>query len=126
MITEFKIFENNDPDLRKLTKWVKCIKNPPNKIRYGNVFIKDKYYKIYSTYGDPERAIGEYGISDYLPVGCVSTFVIVGGNNHNYKFHNNESKYSRDIGCIGDFWSFFDLISEEEEKRLEDIKKYNL
>jgi hypothetical protein len=125
MITKFKIFENKNPDLRRLTKWVKCIKEPPNK-RYKKVFIENNYYEVYSTYGDPERAINEFGINDYVPMECVSTVVLVGSNNANYKFWNNESRYEKDRYAIGIFWDYFDLITDEEEKKLEDINKYNL
>ena len=120
MITKFKIFENKEPDLRRLGKWFKCIKN------YKEIFIKDNIYKVHKVYGDPQRAIEEFGKNNYIPLECISTIVLVGQNNRNYKFWNNESIYSKDRESIGNIWEYFELLSEEEEKQQEDIEKYNL
>lgn len=109
MITQFKIFENNKPDLRKINGVVECIKD------YGNNFKKGYYYEIKGYYGDPQRAIEEFGINDYLPAECIGRVVIPGDNKKNQEFSIN-LRYEK----TADKPKFF------EHFKLTDIKKYNI
>ena len=62
MITLFENFDK--PDLRKMSNIVRCIKSIKS-------FKKGNYYKVDGINGDPERAIEEFGINDYVPVECI-------------------------------------------------------
>ena len=71
------IFENfNNPDLRKMSKFVRCIK-PIKSFNSGN------FYKVDGMKGDPERAINEFGLNDYLPVECISNIFLIGASTKN-------------------------------------------
>jgi hypothetical protein len=116
-----KTYENNTlPDLRRLTNWVRCIKDPPNK-RYGRYYMKGNIYKVESIQGDPERAIEEFKINEYLPLECISTITI---NGHKFRTKYQKSIFESDV--IGDFWSYFELLSEEEELMQNNMVKYNI
>lgn len=116
MITKFNNFENK-PDLRMIGEVVKCIKTIPKNFKEGN------YYKVSGMYGDPQRAIEEFGINDYLPVECVSKIIILNDKNIKKEFLVNK-KYYKTVGSTIydlDFFEYFE-IQEFEENR----KKYNL
>ena len=77
MITIFESFIN--PDLRKMSEYVLCIKdfhlydfteNDRRRKKFAN-FNKGKFYKIKNYYGDPQAAIEMYDIYDYTPIECI-------------------------------------------------------
>lgn len=115
MITKFQIFEN--ADLRKIGKIVKCIKSIPKNFKEGN------YYEVVGIYGDPQRAIEEFKINDYVPVECVSKVFILNDKNVKKEFFVNRNRY-KDAGFTIyalDFFEYFEI--QEFEKNRE---KYNL
>lgn len=64
-----------EPDLRPLPSRVIC--------HYSfSVFIEGEIYDVSGAYGNPQRAIEEFGINDYMPLECISILVLrVIGNN---------------------------------------------
>jgi len=110
------IFENfYKPDLRKMSKFVRCIKSIKS-------FSPGNYYKVDGTRGDPERAINEFGLNDYLPVECISNIFLLGDDNKKYSFMVN-SKYAhkKDIFNHINFFEYFEI-----PEFTEDVDKYNL
>ena len=110
------IFENFDkPDLRKMSKIVHCIKS----IKY---FKTGNYYKIDSMRGDPQRAIEEFGINDYLPIECISNIFIFGDDNKKYSFAiNSKYDHKKDLFNKINFFDYFEI-----PEFAEDTDKYNL
>jgi hypothetical protein len=115
MITRFKIFESNFPDLRLITDLVRCIKN------YNTIFKKGEVYEVVGTYGNPQRAIEEFGIKQGMPMECISTIVIKNNKDKAFNFKNNSS-----VKIWGKFSDYFELLTDEEMKYYRDVKKYNL
>lgn len=111
MITLFEKFKN-EPDLRKIGSVIKCIKNSKH-------FTDGHYYKVTNLYGDPQRAIEEYGINDYCPVVCISLVEIVGDDGEKYNFRN--SHYYNNASSIGDFFENFEIPEFSEN-----MDKFNL
>lgn len=112
MITIFENFDN--PDLRKMSKIVCCIKS----IKF---FKKGNYYKVDGMNGDPERAIEEFGINDYIPIECISN-VFIFYDNKKYAFTVN-SKYAHKIDVFKQVY-FFDYFKIPDFS--DNIDKYNL
>jgi hypothetical protein len=115
MITLFENF--NEPDLRKISKFVLCIKN--NK----NDFTKGNYYKVDGIFGDPHRAIEEFGINEFMPVECISKVLVLNDKNIKKEFFVNR-KYYKHVGFdiySKDFFDFFEISEISDE-----IDKYNL
>jgi len=109
-----KIFEDfKKPDLRKIGKYVLCIKD------HKNSFTEGKYYKVDGMFGDPQRAINEFGMNDYMPVECISKIFILNDKNRREEFFVNR-KYYKNAG--------FDIYSKDFFKYFEitEIEKYNL
>ena len=106
-----KTYEQNKPDLRKVGDVVKCIKD------YKKNFKEGSYYEISGFYGDPQRAIEEFGINDYLPIECIGRVVVVGDNKKNVEFSvNKRYLITQDKP---EFFEFFEITGM-------DTKKYNL
>ena len=112
MITLFENF--NNPDLRRIGKYILCIKDYYYPTLPGH-FTKDKYYKVRGFYGDPQGAIEKYGINDYLPVECIYRVVIFDDNNEEQNFKINVIKY------LPAFFDYFE-IPEFSDK----IDKFNI
>lgn len=119
-----KIFEEfKRPDLRKVNFfYVKCIKN------YPNLFSIGEGYKIIHMYGDPQRAIEEFGINDFMPLECVSNIELRGNDGKEYLFTVNKGYYNNQysLKSSGNFYDYFDLMTEEECRVYKDAEKYNL
>lgn len=115
MITLFENF--NEPDLREVGEFVRCIKS------YKKL-IKDHVYKIKGMRGDPQRAIEEFGINDYIPVECISIIEIDEDNSgpyHKiYQFVVNYKRY-KNFNMLSHFFDYFELMEESTI-----AKKYNL
>lgn len=115
MITLFEDF--NKPDLRKVGKVVKCIKT-------SKYFTKDSYYNVKGFYGDPQSAIEEYGINDYLPVECISVILIIGDDGEIYNFDVNiRGNYFKpaDVKINGEFFENFEI-----QDFVKNIDKFNI
>jgi hypothetical protein len=111
MITIFENFRK--PDLRELGEFVRCIKS------YNHAFIENNVYKIVKAFGDPQRAIEEFGINNYVPIECVSIVHIKDDYDIVHKFAVNYERYKN--------WHkshFFDYFELMEESTI--AKKYNL
>ena len=116
-----KLFEDleNGPDLREIGEFVKCIKTiVGDKI---TLFVEGEIYKVKHIYGDPQRAIEEFHINDYVPVECISEVEIIGegDDNYTYSFTVNHERYGSYWN--NDFFSYFELIDG-----MTNIRKYNL
>jgi hypothetical protein len=111
-----KTYENNwKPDLREMSEYVKCIKD--FRIYKGFEFKKGEIYRVVKMFGDPQNAIEEYGINDYLPVQCIHKIWIETTSRKNiYQFNFNVTNE--------DFPNFFDYFEIIEEMTA--AKKYNL
>jgi len=112
------IFENfNEPDLREIGEFVKCIKSY-RKLKKNNI------YKIKGMRGDPQGAIEKFGINDYVPVECISMIEIdednIGPSHKIYKFGVNY-KYYKNFSHLPHFFDYFELMEESTI-----AKKYNL
>ena len=103
---------NNKPDLRNIGVVVKCIKN------YYNNFKKGNYYEVKGFYGDPHRAIEEFGIADYLPIECINKIILIGDNKKRKEFAVNKKRYITSTNSP-DFFRYFEPTGI-------DTKKYNL
>jgi hypothetical protein len=104
-----KLFEDfNTPDLRRMSEYVKCIKN------CGPNFKKGAYYKITGMYGDPQGAIEKYRIYDYVPVELIHRVIIVD--------HFDLKKSFK----IKSFLEYFEILEPEEDNFIKDTKKYNI
>jgi len=80
-----------EPNLSPLPSSVRCHYSFDN-------FIEGEIYKVDGAYGDPQRAIEEFGIDDYMPLECIGRVVlIVNGDRVNIK--------------VEDFLLFFDEAS---------------
>lgn len=116
MITIFEDF--NNADLRKMPKYLKCIKNK------GLPFTKGNVYKITGMWGDPQRALEEFGIKDFMPVECISYVSVFGGDNKN---HNFKVGVSYGINTTFPYvFEFFEFLNEKEEKLYTTTDKYNI
>ena len=73
--------------MRKISKFVLCIKN--NK----NDFTKGNYYKVDGIFGDPHRAIEEFGINEFMPVECISKVLVLNDKNIKKEFFVNRTYY---------------------------------
>lgn len=116
MITLFESF--NKPDLRKIPKYVLCVKN----CRKG--FTKGKYYKVDGMLGDPKRAIEEFGNNEFVPVECISKIFMLNDKNSKEVFFVNRKYYKNsgfDRRFIKDFFEYFE-IPEFSDK----IDKFNI
>lgn len=111
MITLFEKF--NNPDLRKMSTYVLCIKT------YKSVFKKDSYYKVDGMYGDPQGAIEKYNIRDYVPLECISRVLIVDDNNKKVNFKVSEN-YNR-MADQPSFYEYFDIAEFSDT-----ASKYNV
>jgi hypothetical protein len=126
MITNFNIFENQEtPDLRRLSSYVRCIKDyNTSDIKKSKIINKPQYfhkgdiYKVTGLYGDPQGAIEKYGIMDYIPIELINAIVI------NYQDFNFKNK--KRISYGDNFWEYFELLTPEEDQVYKDSDKYNL
>jgi len=103
----------NDPDLRRIHGSVKCIKSIPR------LFTKNKNYKIKGLYGDPQRAVEEFGINNYLPVDCMSAIEIFSntGSLINFRVSNRYGFFKN----IRSFFEFFEIIEVEDKRRIKHL-----
>jgi len=123
MIKTFEKFE--EYYMQRVSPFVKCIKSLKSKS-----ITKDSYYKIDGYYGDPQRAMEEFGINDYLPLDCISGMVIVNDkkekeifkNNRTVKGYNNQFNSER----VPIFFNYFKMIEGEELEMVINVNKYNL
>ncbi len=67
------------PDLREMSEYVKCIKNTTG-------FRKDNVYKVIKQFGDPQRAIEEFNINNYMPLECLSAVHIENDDKSTVRF----------------------------------------
>lgn len=111
MITIFESF--NNPDLREIGEFVKCIKS------YKKYFTKGNVYKVKRMLGDPQGAIEKFGINDYMPVECIS-MVEIAKDDKTCKFAVNYEQYK----IMRQYPHFFDYFDLMEESTI--AKKYNL
>ena len=104
MITLFEDFKN--PDLRRIGKFVLCIKD------YEDKFTEGKYYKVRGYFGDPQGAIEKYGINDYLPVECIYRIKITDNDGD---FDYFKIKIENDLPS---FFEYFEIpeFSDEMDK----------
>lgn len=102
------------PDLRGITKYVKCIKSTKG-------FKKNGVYKTEIVYGDPERAITEFNINKYLPIECTSVVWIFGDDGKSYRFLVNTHYSNNNYQKSKIFQDYFDLLESSDE-----IIKFNL
>lgn len=102
----------NKPNLRNIGIVVKCIKD------YYNNFKKGNYYEVEGFYGDPHRAIEEFGIEDYLPVECISKIILINDNKKRKEFAVNKKRYTTSHNSP-EFFKYFEPTGI-------DTKKYNL
>ncbi len=115
MITLFEKFK--EPDLRKIGSYVLCIKNCKKNFREG------KYYKVDGMFGDPQRAIEEFGNNEFVPVECISKIFILNDNNKKEEFFVNREYYKNagfDI-YSKDFFEYFEI-----PKFTDKIDKFNI
>lgn len=79
MITKFKLFESKKPDLRPMSQYVECIKDIEG-------FKKGNIYKVIKQFGDPQRAIEEFGINNYMPLECLAAVHIENDDKSTVRF----------------------------------------
>ena len=103
MITLFESFKK--PDLRRIGKFVLCIKD------YEDKFTEGKYYKVRGFRGDPQGAVEKYGINDYLPVECIAKILIWWKDDFEYFKVNADSE-------LPSFFDYFEIpeFSDEIDK----------
>lgn len=83
-------------------------------------FKAGNIYKVVKQLGDPERAIEEFGINDYVPLECIGTVLIEGEiAKLNYPFFVNGKYYG--YSSSPDFSEYFEVMEESNIG-----KKYNL
>ena len=118
MITKFNIYESTtkqDPDLRIMTEYVKCIKTYKK-------FKKGSIYKIVKQMGDPQRAIEEFGIEYGMPLECLKSVYIRDDDAELRRFIvNDEYENFEWLETFDYFSDYFELMEESETS-----KKYNL
>lgn len=115
MITKFKIFESKNPDLRAMSEYVRCVKDTTG-------FRKDNIYKVIKQFGDPQRAIEEFGINDYMPLECISAVHIEDDIKSTSRFIVND--YYNNKEWEKTYRYFLDYFEPMEEANIG--KKYNL
>ena len=104
-----KLFDDfNNPDLRKMSEYVLCIKN------CGPNFKKSAYYEVKGIYGDPQGAIEKYKIYNYVPLELINRVVLVD--------HFDLEK----VFGIKSFFEYFKILETEEDNFIKDTKKYNI
>jgi len=113
MITEFKIFENKEFDLREMSKHVRCV----NDVRGFKGFREGKIYKVVKIFGDPQRSIEEFAINNYLPLECISFVHIEDDKKSAHRFVVNEYYNHETNRCIraedNYFKDYFEIMEEE-------------
>lgn len=116
MVKKFSYFIENKtvPDLRKMPKYLKCINGIP---RMG--FTKGEIYEIIKMEGDPQRAIEDFNINDYIPIECVSVIYVKNNKNDLVRFKVNTKYYSHFMSPKWD--DYFDIYEASDN-----IEKYNL
>jgi hypothetical protein len=115
MITIFENFK--EPDLRKIGSYVLCVKN------YKKNFTEGKYYKVNGMFGDPQRAIEEFGINEFVPVECISKILILTDKNKKKDFFINKEYYKNPafFSHSKNFFEYFDIPKFSDK-----IDKFNI
>ena len=106
--------EQDQPDLRRMTGKVRCIKI--NQMSF--VAEKGKIYNLGRMFGDPQRAVEEFGINDYLPIQCISKVEI---NNYPYRVSDD---YNIGRG-LPSFFEYFELLDNLKKITRPDMDLFN-
>jgi len=110
MITIFESYKK--PDLRRVDDIIMCIMDYKGKVIK---FEKGKSYKVSGFYGSPQEAIEEYGITNYLPIECISKIIVLDDKKNKVEFN---------IGNYSHLPNFLDYFYVPEFTN--DTHKYNI
>ncbi len=112
-MNHLKLYEQfrygREPDLRRMTNIVRCVKR-----NYEPYFTLNRYYDV-KIWGNPQRAIEEFHINDYIPVECVSKIRIKS---------NRSDSLELDLSKKQDYNFFFDYFELADGKKMK--RKQNL
>jgi len=115
-----------------MTHWVKCVRDYPEKGK--KIFNEGEVYEIDGMFGDPQRAIEEFGIEDGMPLDCISFVSIKKNENkthhltplYTFKVSPKYEFTSSVVDVLGSFNDYFDILTKEELEYYKNIEKYNL